>query len=127
MSDVHQELMIEAYDQWKENQDWSSDEFVSRLDYAHRVAVLTGNLNYQVENGGFDQWHFNGYSKHSDQLQNVLLQMETETTHRVANMVRTARRRLEDDRSCEDLDTEFYDINYQLLIDVEAYLQKEVA
>jgi hypothetical protein len=64
---IHQNLMEEAYKKWDDN-----DEIKKYLDFLDRVlkdlgeihyqAVITGNLNYQVENGGFSQWDFNGYS-----------------------------------------------------------------
>ena len=68
---VHQALMDQAYQRW-ENGDLrllSYDEFVDRLPELQRIAVTLGNLNYQVENGGFQQWVENGYST---QLGNIL-------------------------------------------------------
>lgn len=61
--DQHQILMNAAYDLWKKNTDWDKDAFFDRLDYPMRLAVALGNLNYQVENGGFGQWHDNGYAE----------------------------------------------------------------
>ena len=52
--DYLQNLMDEAYLKWKKiNNDWNLKDFDLSLDYKHRNAVLFGNLNYQVENGGF--------------------------------------------------------------------------
>lgn len=56
----HQELMTAAYDRYQ--RDWSKAEFEAQLSAAERPAVLIGNFNYQVENGGFSQWLGNGYA-----------------------------------------------------------------
>jgi len=56
---AHQWLMNRAYDTWEPEEDYT--EFLERLDTLHRDAVVLGNLNYQVENGGWMQWYLNGY------------------------------------------------------------------
>ena len=56
-----QDLMNTAYERWQKNDDWSKDDFRVSLDAWEKIAVHTGNLNYQVENGGFSQWYFNNY------------------------------------------------------------------
>ena len=56
---THQWLMNRAYDTWEPEEDYT--EFLERLDSLHRDAVVLGNLNYQVENGGWIQWYLNGY------------------------------------------------------------------
>ena len=55
--------MNEAYAMWKTHKEWSIDEFFDHLSFIQRVAVALGNLNYQVGNGGFSQWGFNGYAE----------------------------------------------------------------
>lgn len=72
MTNAHQELMNSAYDNWKQNEKMDYNQFVATLDQSKRLAVLTGNLNYQVENGGFYQWHDNGYSSEAGQLLTLL-------------------------------------------------------
>lgn len=59
-----QNLMDEVYNKWNTDQ----YKHMSRLDVIsehftplHKVAVQFGNMNYQVQNGGFSQWYFNGY------------------------------------------------------------------
>ena len=69
---VHQQLMDEAYDKWRNNKNWDYNDFVSELGIKHALAVLTGNLNYQVENGGFSQWYFNDYSSEAQKLLTLL-------------------------------------------------------
>jgi len=72
-NDIHQVLMDEAYDEWQKNRDrWSYSDFINNLDDLHRKAVLIGNLNYQVENGGFKQWDFNGYSEFIDEVLDII-------------------------------------------------------
>ena len=53
--------MDEAYDLWRK-EDWDKDQFFDHLNYVQRVAVALGNMNYQVNNGGWSQWYFNGYA-----------------------------------------------------------------
>lgn len=61
---IHQQLMDEAYTIWEKNADlWDKDMFFDHLTYVQKVAVALGNLNYQVGNGGFSQWGFNGYAE----------------------------------------------------------------
>ena len=77
--DLHQSLMDSAYDKWKQNKDWNNDQFFNHLDYLERVAVVLGNLNYQVGNGGFSQWEGNGYKEtHSSFLLSLKNEMEKE-------------------------------------------------
>jgi hypothetical protein len=52
--------MQRAHDWWQPR-DISRQEFYDALTPATRAACAVGHLNYQVENGGFSQWHFNGY------------------------------------------------------------------
>ena len=57
-----QDLMDRAYDKWKQNKDWKYSQFLLNLDSVERKAVILGNFNYQVLNGGFVQWVENGYA-----------------------------------------------------------------
>ena len=63
---VHQKLMDESYKLWKVDQNIDYQDFLTKvreeLDETHFFAVITGNLNSQVKNGGFSQWNDNGYS-----------------------------------------------------------------
>jgi hypothetical protein len=70
--DIHQSLMDQAYKKYQANEEWSYKEFVTSLDFKEKVAVLTGNFNYQVCNGGFMQWHDNGYSSEAGQMLIIL-------------------------------------------------------
>ncbi len=56
-----QELMNNAYEKWNNNQEWDLDEFFNSLNYEEKIAVAVGDLNYQVENGGWYQYYDNGY------------------------------------------------------------------
>jgi len=61
--DKIQALMDEAYDKWQKEENKGKvkwDAFAS-LSRAHHIAVAFGNFNYQVENGGIEQWIYNGY------------------------------------------------------------------
>jgi len=57
---IYQKLIDEAYDFWSSKK-CNYEEFVNSLSPLHAEAVILGNLNYQVENGGFIQWYENDY------------------------------------------------------------------
>jgi hypothetical protein len=66
---VHQQMMDKAYELWndcEESKKLSYEDFLSKvndeLGKEFVYAVMTGNMNYQVENGGWQQWDDNGYS-----------------------------------------------------------------
>lgn len=62
--DIHQKLMDEVYSKWRQKEcaHMSRLEVIDKFfDKKHKVAVQLGNLNYQVENGGFSQWFMNSY------------------------------------------------------------------
>ena len=65
IDDFHQKLMDEAYELYRKHDKWSYEEFITNvpnlLSKLHLYAVVVGNLNYQVENGGWMQWYDNGY------------------------------------------------------------------
>jgi hypothetical protein len=67
---VHQELMDKAYELYDDSLSYENFlyEITKKLGQLYVDAVITGNLNYQVENGGFTQWYENGYSNTIDQL-----------------------------------------------------------
>ena len=71
---IHQNLMNKAYDLWstEDGKKLSYSDFLDavsdKFGKLYFDAVITGNLNYQVENGGFSQWHYNNYSITLDDL-----------------------------------------------------------
>lgn len=58
-----QALMDEAYADWQKEENRGKDKWdiLGGFSEAHHVAVVLGNFNYQVENGGISQWIYNGY------------------------------------------------------------------
>jgi len=72
----HQQLMNEAYDVWHKHNEWGYSDFLENipkyLSTLHLYAVVIGNLNYQVENGGWYQWYMNGYNVGIDYVQDAL-------------------------------------------------------
>lgn len=134
--DVHQKLMDEAYNTWQKG--LSYDEFIDTLDNKHKLAVLTGNLNYQVENGGFLQWHNSLYSPKAYELLNLLsLYKNKPYINNVMEIVREALSIMQeyetyyyadDDvyltgHDFGELDDKFYKINEQFLITMEEILK----
>jgi hypothetical protein len=61
--DKVQALMDEVYNEWQkeENKGKGKWDVLEDFSEAHKVAVTFGNFNYQVENGGIEQWIYNGY------------------------------------------------------------------
>lgn len=57
-----QAAMDGAYLRYQSNPTWSQQQFWDQLTGRERFAVFIGNMNYQVENGGFLQWWDNGYA-----------------------------------------------------------------
>jgi hypothetical protein len=55
--------MDEVYGEWQkeDNMGKSKWEVLDGFSEAHKIAVVFGNFNYQVENGGLNQWIYNGY------------------------------------------------------------------
>ena len=73
--DIHQRTMDQAYANYQQKagrqevgrafdgrgKQRSHRNFLDALSEPEQLAVVFGNLNYQVENGGFTQWVDNGY------------------------------------------------------------------
>lgn len=127
---LHQSLMDSAYDKWETG---SYHEFLMRLDFLERSAVVLGNLNYQVENGGFSQWMFNGYNEGSLFLTFVLDDINTEISKQVKGLVVEAMHRFNDypGVNCadvdnlDDLDSDYYAVSSKFLEEVEQYLESK--
>lgn len=67
---VFQSLMDKAYARWRKGGDLEGKgdaEFVAALPEDQELAVRVGNMNYQVENGGWAQWYGNGYGKRDEE------------------------------------------------------------
>lgn len=76
--DIHQDLMDSSYAVWQAHKEWSKEDFWRSMNYQCKVAVSLGNLNYQVCNGGFEQWKFNGYAEtHLGFLMNLLCNLDS--------------------------------------------------
>jgi len=84
---VWQRLMDKAYSKW-EKENWSTKEFIQEhCSDLERKAVLLGNLNYQVENGGFEQWVDNGYGYFWRDTIKVLREIGTENAVKTINLI----------------------------------------
>ena len=63
--DYHQELSDRAYARWQKDGDLngkSLEDFLSSLEDPYRLAVVFGQANHQIGNGGMLQWIDNGYA-----------------------------------------------------------------
>lgn len=150
-----QKLMNQSYERWQQNKTWTQKGFWSQLSPIEKVAVYCGNLNYQVCNGGFMQWHYwNNYSDCWDELNDILERIGTETVLKVRELANKYLGDCEDfedsHEDCdeysmsskpegycdicgidfreeypEDYDSQFYEINGRFLEEVEEYLQKQ--
>jgi len=58
-----QTLMDEVYSEWQKEKNRAKEkwEVLNNFSEAHQIAVIFGNFNRQVENGGIHQWIYNGY------------------------------------------------------------------
>jgi hypothetical protein len=133
---VLQEIINRAYDDHNKPE-YTKEQFWSRLGFSERIAVHCMNLYNQVTNGGFAQWHNNGYSTGAKDLSMALSELRQGD---VANLVRQALARIaayeeylkenrwdvtddDDDVDFDDLDGRFYaGLDDALLDAVEAYL-----
>jgi len=72
---IHQKLMDTAYSKYG---NLSTEEWYKILTESEKEAVVLGNFNYQVCNGGVSQWIFNGYCLDIEFLISVLKKIGTE-------------------------------------------------
>lgn len=84
-----QKLMDGAYDRWQQHQDWSQPRMLQSCTGPERAAVILGNLNYQVGNGGFRQWVDNGYALDGPEAVSLLLTIAKETGYEQATQLAT--------------------------------------
>jgi len=92
MSDLHQKLMDEAYEWWQnDGKNASRGDFITHCkskSQKHLDAVVAGNLNYQVCNGGFGQWVDNGYAVDAwDHVEDLLNRMGTKNSKAILRML----------------------------------------
>lgn len=139
----HQKLMDQAYARWQADQSVSQAKFWQTLNEEERFAVWTGNLNYQVCNGGFSQWWGNDYAQ--PEVVSYLIEqcaaLGTPAASAVADLVRRFKLITGGLQESEisgdawerignrmgDLDSAFYEVNDQFMLDAEAHLVKMLA
>lgn len=144
MTDTTQNLMNAAYDRYTDGM--SKEDFMDQLSAAETIAVSVGNMNCQVENGGFSQWFYNGYgtSERVAFLIRLADRIDTDAAKQVRRiLVNLASSQQSDQSGQSDVfgyddeeeeddfddmndwaDTDYYAVNDAWLADVEAYLQK---
>jgi len=125
-----QATMTKAYEGYTEKMDLK--DFYASLNPWTRSVVAFGNLNYQVENGGFSQWHDNGYYVGLDAILHGLIRLDTPEAGEMLNLIQSARDRLhyldkldedEDDNwagsKLDTLDSAFYALAPKVLQQIE--------
>lgn len=133
----HQQIMSAAYDRWQ-GQDWSKEQFIAQLGPVEYEAVIVGNLNYQVENGGWMQWVDNQYytPETAASLIRIMTRMGTPASLKVKELLEKAVTIIEkygpeptDEEDYEmfyealdPLCSEFYAVNGQMMAEFEAQL-----
>lgn len=139
MTDRHQTLMNQACDRWQKDRTMSKADFFDSLDADERFAVHTGNLTYQVQNGGFMQWRDNGYATPEavGYLRHTLTRMGSPAATEVRKLLdqfasfteacEDARRMDEDEwdelrAALDPLDIAFYDVDETFLAECESWL-----
>jgi len=83
-TDKIQALMDEVYSAWQkeENKGKGKWDVLDGFSEAHQIAVVFGNFNYQVENGGIEQWIYNGYFQDDAEKLAGFLEIGAETDTR---------------------------------------------
>jgi hypothetical protein len=129
-----QALMNQAYDRYEANNNWDRIEFVQQLRGNECFVVPLGNLNYQVENGGFSQWASNGYNDADSVmlLKFALRQINTPAALKVLSLVEQFEQMAPEPGDEDEyadwseqeshLTHEFYSVNDQMMADAEAWL-----
>lgn len=133
---LHEQIMERAYDKWRQGK--GNAWFWAQLTPSERFAVFTGNLNYQVCNGGFSQWEGNNYA--APEIVEFLKELPKvgAVSLMVGSLVQefsNIRTKLmstgspsdndEDDTYAYDhLDKAYYKINDAFLLECEAHLKK---
>jgi hypothetical protein len=92
LHDAWQAIMDRCYERWSHGdlKGSSYDSFIAALEPHDAWAVVMGNLNYQVNNGGFLQWHDNGYSSMSDTLIEALTNVGTPAALEASTLITEA-------------------------------------
>ena len=114
MKELHQALMTQAYNRWNTKEVNSHKEMRATSSEAELVAVVLGNLNYQTENGGFNQWVSNGYCTAYQSIIEALNNIDTKTSLKVKEMVEEVGKFLSEevlDGTCTDsgMSGDYYD------------------
>ena len=135
--------MDSAYERWS-GKNLNRASFLSLLTNYERIAVRLGNFNYQVENGGLQQWDSNGYSDDIGFMKDFVLSTNFKKKEELLDIlenfesIKTAIDKLDiyDDWYSEDYDTrlktmDFYNKEYYKIKDewmdyVEQYLIENV-
>ena len=133
---IHQKIMDNAYSKWQtEFKGKEYTEFITELTSLERQAVVVGNFNYQVENGGIGQWIGNDYATGLEYLKGALLDIGTQTSHKVLDMLEHFDEYIEEDdylmnesnyKYLRNFDSPYYKVNEVLMSDTENYFQDMV-
>lgn len=135
----HQQLMDTAFTFWREHGETKSFMwFVESIPPIQQAAVMIGTMNYQVENGGWAQWHYNDYFRCAKMLKEVLTTMDDRPAITAARtIILQAIRlihlipeepRLDDDitdrvyAKLEPLDAKYYAVNTAFMAAVNEWL-----
>ena len=86
-SDKIQDLMDEVYNEWRKDNNKGKWDVLGEFSVAHQIAVTFGNFDYQVENGGIEQWIYNGYFQDDAEKFTEYLEIGAETDVRCRNIL----------------------------------------
>lgn len=137
MSERHQALMDAAYDRWRATPGTTKEQFWATLSAAEEFAVFMGNMNYQVQNGGWEQWFDNMYG--TDEVVYYILHTTKRMGTPAALMVHSILSEVMEVREAHDADDEdeyedyrvvmnplcdrYYDVDEAFMAECEAYLE----
>lgn len=121
-----------AYNKWRNWKDDTYETFLSKCERKERIAVLLDNLNYQVQNGGFNQWISNGYMTQqiTQEIKIILYDMGTKQAQKVIEIIKDLEEYIYDEpeeekywEEIEKFDNPYYEINDEFEEEIEHYLK----
>jgi len=125
----HHEIREQAWRRYQSVEGEQYPAFIARLVPVEQLAVLTGDLNQQLEEGGFLQWYDNHHHESVALLVQGLQNVGTTSVEQVNRLVTDfmsiseAERDDEFEAREEELTQAYYDIKPAFLVDVGSYLE----
>jgi hypothetical protein len=147
-----QRVMNEAYAEWGDASSQAAFYEKWKDNHVRLMAVVMGNLNYQVENGGWVQWADNQYAEAArPYIFDLLSALNTDNARTVEGFVRQVYREMRNEKdfdryhqrsgswlsdhwneddyydwNLEGADTAYYAISDAFMLEVNAYIEQKL-